>query len=49
MLAGTFLILPGQYAGVTYKSCTYAVYNNEATNLQEYCYNVLVRIFVYIV
>jgi len=39
--AGSFLIQPGQFAGVTYKTCTYAIYNNEATNLQEYCYNVL--------
>lgn len=39
--AGTFLIQPGQFAGVSSKTCTYAVFNNEATNLQEYCYNVM--------
>jgi len=38
-LDGTFLIEPGQTAAVTYNACTYSVFNNEASNVQEYCYS----------
>jgi len=42
---GTFLVQPGQTAGITLTSCTFSVYNNEAPGfVLEYCYSSLGRV-----
>jgi len=44
LTAGTFPIQPGQFNGVSLGTCTYKVFNDEATNLQDYCFGTLGKI-----